>query len=149
MFKRLLSWLFPKKKAHIETDWQSHHILIKSLENNDKLAGKIKTGGLLANINVDNKLPRMLAYDEFAHQQRVTELQLEGKTHLREWMHDMRIKKKISTRLYKQLCKYAYRECLEDMTMRDFMQYRGNGIKAWEEFSILRKKYLKNKKNGK
>ena len=33
--------------------------------------------------------------------------------------------------------KYKYPEALEDMTMSDFMRYRGNGIRAWEEFSWL------------
>ena len=72
-----------------------------------------------------------------------------NKTDLVLWTIDMKRKKKISARLSNSLRKYFAGKALEDITMKEFMQYRGHGIKAWEEFSILRKKYLKSKKNVK
>ena len=76
-------------------------------------------------------------------------LQVEDKTIIYRWIVELRAKNKISTKLYNSLYKYFSHVYLEDISMRDFMQYRGHGIKAWEEFSILRKKYLKTKKNVK
>ena len=76
-------------------------------------------------------------------------LQVEDKTIIHRWIVELKAKNKISTKLYNSLYKYFRYVYLEDISMRDFMQYRGHGIKAWEEFSILRKKYLKTKKNVK
>ena len=62
------------------------------------------------------------------------------------WLFDLKNKKKISTRLYNSLYKYFKNDYLEDITIEEFMQYRGHGFKAWEEFSTLRNKYLKTKR---